>query len=360
MDRTATIPATAEVQPIFDVDKARSTITKGRRAKWWRRMGSKRRGFWYVDGDGNRITDEDKLERIRSLVLPPAWKHVYVSPSPSSRLQAVGMDTRGRVQYRYHPKFAERQQKAKYSRIEEFGRYLPRLRQVTNQHIMMAGMPKEKVLAVMIRLINLLYFRVGTDQSEKHYRTYGITTLKNKHLTIKPNGELVFDFVGKSHVKHRKVLADADLAATMAEIKAIGRGKLFQYRDEEGRLRSVKPSDLNNYIKAATANCYSAKDFRTWGGTLAIAVRLAELGCSGDPKCIKKNIVRAVKDVAEMLGNTPSVCRSSYVHPTVLAAYENGLTLNEFRPRRQRRISRTQADYEPEEIALMRMFEAAA
>ncbi|MFN2502334.1 MAG: DNA topoisomerase IB [Pyrinomonadaceae bacterium] len=350
---------TTETQPIFDVDKARSMIAKGRRAKWWRRMGSKNRGFYYVDPNGSRVTDEQHLERIKSLVLPPAWKHVYVAPSAGSRLQAVGMDTTGRVQYKYHPTFTARRQKQKFARIEEFGKHLPRLRQITNEHIMLPGFPREKVLAVMIRLINSLYFRVGTEKSARHYRTYGITTLQNKHFRVERGCELVFDFVGKSHVQHRKILVDEELAAVMLEIKQLGRaGKLFHYLDEDGTPRPIKPHDINCYLKEVTAPEYSSKDFRTWGGTLLAAIRLAEIGCVEDERHTKKNLVRAIKGVAEDLGNTVAVCRSSYIHPAVITAYQKGMTIDNFRPKKQRRIQRREAEYEPEELALMKLLSA--
>jgi DNA topoisomerase I len=344
-------------QPLFDTVKARSIIEKGRRAHWWRRLGSMRRGFYYADADGSRITNAEQLERIRALVIPPAWKHVRISPSAGGRLQAVGMDTTGRVQYLYHSRFAAQRQRLKFSRIETFGKYLPQLRRVTNEHIELDGFPREKVLAVMMRLINSLYFRVGTETSAKHYRTYGITTLQNKHLQIGRKGELIFEFVGKSHVQHRKVLVDEELASVMTELKQLGGvRKLFHYLNGDGKPRPVKPQDLNAYLKSITSPQFSAKDLRTWGATLLAAVKLAELGKADDEARRKKNIVTAVKAVAEYLGNTPTVCRGSYIHPTVIKCYEAGITLDEYRPKRQRRIKRVESEYEPEEIALLKLF----
>ena len=348
----------AKPKPTFDKAKARETIEKGRRAKWWRRIGSKSRGFSYVDADGKKITVAEKLERIKSLVIPPAWTHVRISPSPGGRVQAVGMDTTGRIQYLYNPKFAERQQRKKFEKIEKFGEYLPRLRAVTNEHISLDGFPREKVLAMMMRLINSLYMRLGSEKSARHYRTYGITTLRNKHLEIKRGGQLIFDFVGKSHIKHRKVLVDEELAALMKDLKELGGArKLFHYLDDEGKVRPIKPGDINAYIKEATSSEFSSKDFRTWGGTLLAAIELAELGPGKDDREVKKNIVKIVKNVAEELGNTPTVCRASYIHPAVLKAYESGVTIDEFRPRQRRRIHRVEGDYEPEERALLRMLD---
>lgn len=341
----------------FDESKIRERIEKGKRAKWIRRKGSNSKNFKYLTAAGQQINDEETLERIKSLVIPPAWKFVRIAPSATSKVQALGMDKLGRIQYIYHCKFAEKQQRKKFAKIEKFGEFLPGLRKATNEHIQLEGFPREKVLAVMMRLINSLYIRVGTEKSVKEYKTYGITTLQNRHLEIGRKGQLVFSFVGKHHIKHRKILVDEELASVMKDLKAIGGArKLFHYLDAEGKPRVVKPSDVNNYLKGITAPEFSAKDFRTWGGTLLTSVELAEIGKAETATELKKNIVRAVKKVAEQLGNTPTVCRSSYVHPAVLKSYEAGITLDEFRPKKTRRISRIENDYEIEEKALMKMF----
>ena len=333
-----------------------ATIEKGRRAKWWQRKGSRSRGFYYVDVNGKRITDEADLERIKQLVLPPAWRHVRISPSAGSRLQAVGVDTTGRVQYMYHRQFAERQQRKKFEKIVRFGELLPRFRKVTNKDLELDGFPREKVLAVMMRLINSLYFRVGSERSARQYKTYGITTLQNRHLTIDRRGRLVFEYVGKSHIKHRKILVDKDLARVMTELKALGPArKLFHYVAEDGSLRPVKPADINAYIKSATAREFSAKDFRTWGGTVLAALELAEIGVAEEEPEIKRRLARAIKHVAEQLGNTPTVCRGSYIHPSVITAYCEGMTIAEFEPRRKRRIRLSQMDYDVGEQALLKL-----
>lgn len=347
-----------EKTPIFDTSAARQNIAKGRRAKWWRRKGSKPKYFKYYDAENNKITDEKSLERIKSLVIPPAWKFVRINPSAGGKIQAVGMDTSGRVQYLYHPKFAARQQKKKFAKIERFGEYLPKLRKITNEHLALEGFPREKVLAVMMRLINSLYIRVGTESSVRNYKTYGITTLQNRHLEISKKGVLVFSFVGKHHIKHRKILVDEELAMLMQDLKALGGArKLFHYLDEEGKPRPIKPKDVNEYLKTVTAPEFSAKDFRTWGGTLLAAIALAAIGCCEDEKLARKNIVKAVKKVAEQLGNTPTVCRGSYIHPTIIKSYENGVTLEDFIKGKKRRIKRAGDEYEQEEKALMKLFQ---
>ncbi|HKP87102.1 MAG TPA: DNA topoisomerase IB [Blastocatellia bacterium] len=337
---------------------ARAIVGRGARARWWRRRGSKRRGFFYEDAKGQRIKDEAQLGRIRALVLPPAWTDVRISPSPNSKLQAVGIDTAGRIQYRYHAQFVARQQAKKYDKIVRFGHQLPSLRRLTNEHIALEGFPRERVLAIVIRLMNDLFFRVGSEASVKRYRTYGVTTLRNRHLEVKPGGKLIFSFVGKHHIRQRRILADEELAAVMRDLKALGGPKVFEYVGEDGRVHPVTPRHVNDYIKAATAPEFSAKDFRTWGGTLLAAMQLAEMSKPENEKQAKRNIILAIKRVAEYLGNTPTVCRKCYIHPAVFERYIDGLTLEEFRPKAERRISRLQPEYQLEELALLKLFSA--
>ena len=339
---------------------AGDAMGSGRRARWWRRTGTKRRGFSYETTDGSPVKDEAQLERIKSLSVPPAWTDVRISPSPRSPLQAVGVDALGRVQRIYHTAFAAKRAQKKYAKVERFGELLPNLRRIINEHIELEGLPRERVLAVVVRLINDLYFRVGSEESVKRYRTYGITTLRNRHLEIKRNGQLHFNFVGKHHIQHRRIIVDKELATLMSDIKAIGGARLFNYIGEDGKAHPVTPRDVNEYIKAATGAEFSAKDFRTWGGTLLSALELTELGAPADERDAKKKLVKAVKRVAEHLGNTPTVCRSCYVHPTVLDRYLEGTTLDEFRPRKLRRVRRRQQpEYDPEETALLKMLKAA-
>jgi len=335
------------------------SVTRGARARWWRRCGAKRSGFRYEDAGGARITDEAAIERIKSLVIPPAWKEVRIAPSPRNRLQAIGLDTSGRVQRIYHPAFAAKQARRKYAKIERFGEQLKNLRRQTNEDIAQENLSRSRVLAVIVRLINDLYFRVGSEESVARYRTYGITTLRNRHLEIKRGGRLIFAFVGKHHIKHRRILVDEELATLMRDIQSLRGQRLFQYRDEENkRTVPLKPRDVNEYIKTATASEFSAKDFRTWGGTLLCAVELADLGKPADESEAKRNLLHAIKAVAKHLGNTPTVCRASYIHPAVIERYCRGITLDEFRPRRERRIGRQQPEYLPEERALLKLLRA--
>ena len=336
------------------------SVTRDRRRHWWRRVGSKSRGFRYETADGRPVADEAALERIRSLAIPPAWREVRIAPAPRGPLQALGFDKMGRVQRIYHPSFVARRALRKYGKVERFGEALPRLRRKANEDIAREGLGKERVLAVIVRLINDLYFRVGSEESFKRYRTYGVTTLRNRHLEIKPGGRLEFNFTGKHHIKHRRILVDEELAALVGDIKSLGGSRLFQYVGEDGRARPITPRDVNDYIKSAAGADFSAKDFRTWGGTLLAAVELAEIGGCEDGRQAKKNVGAAVKRVAERLGNTPTVCRACYIHPKVLEAYERGRTLEEFRPRRARRVIRGRQpdEYTVEELALLKLLRA--
>jgi DNA topoisomerase-1 len=349
----------ASLEDKFAAKSGVESVARGARARWWRRRGTKRGGFRYEDALGKRIMDEAALERIRSLAIPPAWKEVRISPSPRQRLQAIGLDTGGRVQRIYHPAFAAKQARRKYAKIERFGEQLKRLRRRTNEDIAREGLPRERVLAVVVRLINDLYFRVGSEESVARYRTYGITTLRNRHLEFKHGGRLIFTFVGKHHIKHRRILVDEELAALLQDIQSLRGKRLFQYWDEATRRPvAIKPRDVNEYIKLATAPEFSAKDFRTWGGTLLCAVELAELGKPADEREAKRNLLHAIKAVAQHLGNTPTVCRSSYIHPAVIERYCQGITLDEFRPQKTRRIQRQLPEHDPEEIALLKLLGA--
>ena len=337
-----------------------SGVDKGRRRGWWRRIGSKERGFRYVDRNREPITDQQELLRIQQLVIPPAWRDVRICPRPGGRLQAVGLDKNGRIQYLYHAQFAEKRRQEKYARIERFGERLPLIRQATNEHLELDGFPAERVIALMIRLIDDLHFRLGANRSVTDYRTYGITTLRNRHLTIRRGGILEFNYIAKHHIRQRNIVVDRELAELLGELKQIGGARLFEFMGDDGQVRPVLPRDVNRYVKTHMGPEFSSKDFRTWAGTLQAALILAEIGPAETERAIRKNVVQAVKKVAERLGNTPTVCRSCYIHPVVFERYEAGVTLEQFRPKAERVIRRLMPDYEPEELSLLALFRAEA
>jgi DNA topoisomerase-1 len=338
---------------------SRAVLAKGSRAKWWRRRGSIKDGFWYENAAGARIKSKEDLERIKSLVIPPGYLDVRVSPSARSKLQAIAIDAAGRLQYRYHPKFAARQADRKYGKVEEFGKSLPLLRRAANEHLAAPGLNKERVIAAMVRLISQTYFRVGTERSARQYRTYGITSLRNRHLLCKDDGCLMFKFVGKHHVRHERAVADPELAAIVQEIKQLPGSRLFNYLDESGKPRPIRPSDINRYVKEHMGPQFSCKDFRTWGGTVHAASALAELGPAESERKYKRNVAAAARSVAELLGNTPAVCRGSYIHPVVFDCYRQGKTVRDYLKKAGRYVQRHPDSYTPEEVALLRLIKDA-
>lgn len=327
-------------------------IDRGHRKHWWRRLGNARGAFRFVYPDGRPVHQRAALVRLRRLHIPPAWAHVRISPSQAGRLQALGLDAAGRVQYLYNAKFRAHQDRMKYGKIERFGEHLPNLRRITTQHLADPGFPKERVLAIVVRLINKLYFRIGSADGVRRYRTYGVTTLQNRHLRVQPGGALLFNFDGKHHIHTRRILVDESLALAVAQLKGAGGSCLFKYFDAEGHVHPVRARDVNEYIKAATSPEFSAKDFRTWAGTLLVAKELAKLGKAPNPRQAKRNITHAVKTAAIQLGNTPAVCRRAYLHPTVLRAYLHGIALDDLAINGH--VIRSEEEgYAPDELALL-------
>jgi DNA topoisomerase I len=335
---------------------ARSPLDRGQRRRWWRRRGTPKSGFRYEDARGARIRDRDGLERIRKLVIPPAWTDVRISPSPRSRLQAVGLDGTGRMQYLYHEAFSALQSKKKFEKIERFGEYLPELRRITTAHLQLPGLMKQRVLALVVRLINRLYFRVGSERGVRRYRTFGVTTLRNQHLRFTKDGQLLFSFDGKHHVHQRRLLVDETLARCLWELKALRGSTLFKFVGDDGRLHPVRAEDVNEYLKSISASEFSAKDFRTWAGTIVVARELAKLGKAASPREAKRKIAQAIRAAAVELGNTPAVCRSAYLHPSVLSAYLKGYTLRDLSGGEEV-IRSVQTGYDPDELALLELFQ---
>ena len=321
----------------------------------WRRVGSPDAGFTYLRGDDRPLTGERALARIRSLAIPPAWTAVHISPDPDAKVQAYGFDAAGRKQYRYHPGHHERGSRRKYRKLLEYARAIPRLREVTSAHLGGAGVGRERVLALVVRLMMRGFFRVGSERYAVRNRTFGIATLRKKHLRIEGTS-LVFRFVGKSSVDQRTVVADTPLVEVLREVLELGGPRLFQFRDEEGAVRPVTAREVNAYLKEVLGARYTSKDIRTWGGTVRMATILADLGPPGSEREAKKNLVLACKRVASELGNTPTVCRSAYVHPAVLERYPAGKTIAPLM-REAERGDEPPGRYYPEEAALMRFLE---
>jgi DNA topoisomerase-1 len=282
--------------------------------------------FRFIGVDGRPIRDREELRRIRSLVIPPAWTDVWICPWPHGHLQATGRDAGGRKQYRYHPRWREVRDETKYDRMLAFAAALPRIRARVEQDLARPGMPREKVLATVVRLLETTLIRVGNDEYARQNHSYGLTTLHNRHVEV-AGPTLRFHFRGKSGKRHAIDIRDRRLAAIVKRCRALPGHKLFEYLDEEGNPRTVHSGDVNDYLREVAGEEFTAKDFRTWAGTVLAALALHECETCSTEAEAKKNIVRAVETVAARLGNTPAVCRKCYVHPEVFAAYLDGALL---------------------------------
>ena len=316
----------------------------------WRREGSKKR-FRYVDADGRRITDEDKLARIRGLAIPPAWKDVWIAPSTRTKLQATGIDAAGRKQYLYHPEYRARQEQAKYDKLIRFAEKLPQLRAVMSEHMAREGLPEEKVAAVAVRLINLGWFRVGSDRYAKTSRTFGVTTLRKSHVSVR-GSRISFKFRGKHSIMIHSAIVDPELAAAMKALIAQPGARLFKFEIDRGYC-NLDQRRLNSYIRTHLGEEFTAKDFRTWGGTLTAAVELAQHPLPETEAEAKRRIAKVMQKVGEKLGNTPAVARSSYVSPAVVDQYLDGRTIEDFRPRQLRVIRARETGLDHEEQATL-------
>jgi DNA topoisomerase I len=317
----------------------------------WTREGSRGR-FRYYDARGNRLSDEEQLERIRSLVIPPAWKDVWISPRPGAKLQATGVDAAGRRQYLYHPDFRAQQDQAKFDRLIRFAERLPDLRTAMSSHMDNDVLDRERVAAIATRLINCGWFRVGTDRYAKESRTFGITTLRKNHVRVRGTG-IMFDFRGKHRAVVRTTLVDEELAAAIGELLELPGGRrLFRY-EWEGDLYNLTGARLNDYVRRYLGEESTAKDFRTWGGTLIAAIAFAEHGAAESQGEAKRVIATVMRHVGKELGNTPAVARSSYVSPAVIDQYLDGTTIDDFRPRHLRVVGARDLGLDREEQALL-------
>ncbi|WP_179333208.1 DNA topoisomerase IB [Winogradskyella costae] len=289
------------------------------------------RGFRYVDSADKTIKDKDLKEWFKSLVIPPAWTEVEINPKKSAKILVTGRDDKNRKQYIYNPKYREKQDQEKFNRILKFAGKLERMRRVTGQHLRKRKLVKEKVLACMVRLLEAAYFRPGSDRYSKENHSYGLTTIRSKHLQIE-NDELIFQYIGKSGKEQERHIIDAKLAKIVKEIDELPGYEIFKFIDEDGVKQDVKSDHLNEYIREVMGEEFSAKDFRTWAGTVIAAMALDEIGYSKeqDQKALDSNIREAVIRVSERLGNTPSVARSSYIDPRVIDEYIDGKTINYF------------------------------
>lgn len=282
-----------------------------------------RKDFRYLDAAGNPLKDAAHLARIRSLAIPPAWTDVWICPLANGHLQATGRDAKGRKQYRYHKQWREVRDEMKYEHMVDFGLHLPMIRQKVSDDLVSPGLCREKVLATIIYLLENTLIRVGNDEYARSNKSFGLTTLRNRHVEIS-GSEVEFHFRGKSGVEQKVKLRDRRLARIIRRVKDIPGQELFQYVDSDGQRHSIGSADVNEYLKQITGRDYTAKDFRTWSGTLHTTMALKVLERFVTEAEAKQNVVKAIEIAASKLGNTPAICKKCYVHPLIIESYMAG------------------------------------
>jgi DNA topoisomerase-1 len=280
----------------------------------------------YVGPDGRRVAKRKVLQRIASLVIPPAWRDVWICPHPLGHLQATGRDARGRKQYRYHPRWRELRDEVKYGRLVAFAETLPRIRERTAADLNHSGLPRDKVLAAVVQLLEKTLIRIGNDEYARENQSFGLTTMRDRHAKVK-GASVRFEFRGKSGIAHSVDLHDTRLARIVKKCRDLPGHELFQYVDDGGRRQTIGSADVNAYLRDICGDSFTAKDFRTWAGTLLAAQALSEMSAFHSEREAKRQIVRAIECVAKQLGNTKAVCRKSYIHPAVLDAHVSGVSI---------------------------------
>jgi DNA topoisomerase I len=278
--------------------------------------------FEYFDTEGKPIRDEQRLLRIKRLAIPPAWTDVWICPSPNGHVRAAGRDARRRKQYRYHERWREVRDENKFDRQTQFAKALPNIRRRVAQDLKSPGLPRRKVLATIVRLLERTFIRIGNEEYARENKSFGLTTLKNRHVTVR-GAQVRFQFRGKSKRQHEVDITDRRVAKVIAKCQDLAGQDLFQYVDEDGEAQNVTSQDVNDYLRQIAGEDFTAKDFRTWGGTVLAAIALSKQQAFETKTQAKSNIKTAICAVAELLGNTPAVCRKCYVHPVVVEAYLN-------------------------------------
>ena len=317
-----------------------------------RRVGE---SFVYLDPRGRRVLTPAVLRRVNSLAIPPAWSDVWICLDAKGHLQATGRDARGRKQYRYHPSFREQQESAKYEHLFDFARALPRIRAAVTRDMATAGLSRDKVIATIVYLLEATMIRVGNADYARQNKSYGLTTMRDPHVAV-AGSELTFDFAGKSGRAWRITLKDKRIARIVKACRDLPGQHLFQYLDEDGKRQQVNSNDVNDYLRRVSGQEVTAKDFRTWSGTLMAALTLAETPAPTSEAAAKRLIRAAVTEVSNRLGNTVAICRKCYIHPAVIDAYVGGTLAPRFRRKRRARKD----GLEPEEGALLTLLKAAS
>jgi len=316
------------------------------------------KGWVFYAADGQKITDPAERKRIKALVIPPAWTDVWISPDPNGHIQATARDARGRKQYRYHPSYREVRDRSKFRRMLEFSEALPRLRERIEHDLRSESLGRHQLLATVVRLLDKTLIRVGNDEYARANRSFGLTTLRRRHVSVK-GATLTFSFRGKSGVEHSIAISDLRLAHIVQRCSDLPGQEMFQYVDAFGRRQAVTSDDVNAYLREISGRDISAKDFRTWGGTMLAALELRTMGRASSRREADRNVLRAIDAVAERLGNTRTVCRKYYVHPALVEAYHLGLTVPPTAPARARtsRRERPEAALRRDEVAVLQFLQ---
>ncbi|BCM89479.1 hypothetical protein IAD21_01325 [Abditibacteriota bacterium] len=317
---------------------------------WTRKKRGK--SFSYFDQKGAKVTDARHIARINALAIPPAYERVWICPDPRGHIQATGYDERGRKQYRYHPRWREARDETKFARTIAFAAALPKIRVATERDLARTGFPREKVLAAVVQLLEKTAIRVGNEEYARQNNSVGLTTMKNKHVKVEGT-HAHFHFKGKSGKWHDIDLKDRRLTSVIRKLQDLPGQSLFQYKDDEGTIQHITSADVNVYLKEIAGDEFTAKDFRTWAGTVAASLALQELQSFDSEKMARENIVEAVKTVATRLGNTPAVCRKAYIHPAILESYLDGSMLDSLKQSVEQQLEDDLKDLKPEEAAVL-------
>jgi DNA topoisomerase-1 len=310
------------------------------------------RGFRYLTPDGRPLRDPEELLRVRKLAIPPAWRDVWICPDPRGHMQATARDAKGRKQYRYHARWREVRDLAKYGRLVAFGRALPKIRARTDKDLRRPGLPREKVLAAVVRLLEATLIRVGNEEYARQNRSFGLTTLRDHHVSTK-GSKIRFHFRGKSGKEHVVGIQDRRLSGIVKRLQELPGQDLFQYEGRGGRPRSIGSADVNDYLRTVAGDEFTAKDFRTWAGTVLAAWALQEFQAVDSQRKAKRNVVRAIETVSQRLGNTPAICRKCYVHPTVIDAYLDGTLSRSLKEQVEGELTGNASALRPEEAAVL-------
>jgi DNA topoisomerase I len=313
--------------------------------------------FEYFDAEGKPIRDEQRLLRIKRLAIPPAWTDVWICPSANCHIQATGRDARRRKQYIYHERWREMRDENKYDRILTFGEALPKIRRRVNKDLSLPGLPQNKVLATVVQLLERTFIRVGNEEYARENKSFGLTTMQDRHVDVK-GSKMRFRFRGKSGIKHDVGVTDRRIARIILKLQDLPGQELFQYVDENDEVCAITSQDVNDYLREITGEDFTAKDFRTWSGTMLAAIALNALGAFETKKQAKANIKDAVIAVAKTLRNTPSICRKCYVHPAVFENYLAGNSIEGLKRESDEALANEDVDLRSGEVAILKFLQA--